>query len=253
LNKGLYPAIAVGASGTLWVVWHDEPGDSPDQHELYYTSSTDGGATWSSSQRFSWTSHDSEYPAIAADPLGDLHVAFRDSTPGNFEVYYKRSTDEGANWWSIQRLTHASGEAKYPAISADSLGNPHVVWYEDTPGNDEIFYRKSTDKGALWSWTAQKRLTWNSGESAHPAIRVDSSGNPHVAWYDNTPGNLEIFYRKSTDGGTSWMPSKRLTWDSEWSWTPSIAIDYLGNIHVVWYKYTGPPQNMDIFYRSWVK
>jgi len=254
LNKGLYPVIAVGPAGTLCVVWHDdETGYYPDQHEVYYTRSTDGGATWSSSQRLSWASGDSQYPAIAADPMGNLHLAFRDSVLGNFEVYYKRSTDEGATWWTTQRLTWTLGDAEYPAVVADSLGNPHVVWYEDTPGNDEIFYRKSTDKGALWSWTAQKRLTWNSGESAHPVIRVDSSGNPHVVWYDNTPGNLEIFCKKSTDGGTAWVPSQRLTWDSEWSWAPSFTVDYQDNIHVVWYKYTGAPQNMDIYYRSWIK
>jgi len=28
------------------------------------------------------------------------------------------------------------------------------------------------------------------------AIAVDSFGNPHVVWQDDTPGNREIYYRK---------------------------------------------------------
>jgi len=45
-------------------------------------------------------------------------------------------------------------------------------------------------------WTPIKRITWNSGNSFMPAIAVDSSGNLHVVWDDDTPGNDEIYYRK---------------------------------------------------------
>ena len=44
--------------------------------------------------------------------------------------------------------------------------------------------------------TPAKRLTWNYGGSRSPAIAVDPSGNLHVVWSDDTPGNYEIFYKK---------------------------------------------------------
>ncbi len=62
---------------------------------------------------------------------------------------------------------------------------------EEIIGNEEIYYKKSTDGGTTWK---QKRLTWNSGESILPVIAVDSSGNFHVVWEDDSPGNDEIFY-----------------------------------------------------------
>jgi len=99
-----------------------------------------------------------------------------------------------AGWTTIKRLSFTSAHSYYPAIAVDSLGNPHIVWKESTPGNTEIYYRKSTDQGSTWA--ALERLTWTSGNSGEPAIAVDSVGNIHIVWSDNTPGNLEIYYKK---------------------------------------------------------
>jgi len=57
-------------------------------------------------------------------------------------------------------------------------------------------------------WTPAKRLTWNSGFSYFPTIAVDSTGNLHVVWQDDTPGNPEIFYKKGTDAGSVWAAGK---------------------------------------------
>jgi hypothetical protein len=44
-------------------------------------------------------------------------------------------------------------------------------------------------------------------------------------------GNLNLYYKKSPDGGTTWS-TKRLTWS--YANYPVIAIDSKNNIHVVW-------------------
>ena len=47
--------------------------------------------------------------------------------------------------------------------------------------------------------------------SASPAIAV-SGNNVHVVWDDNTPGNFDILYKRSTDGGASFTePIKNLS------------------------------------------
>jgi len=79
-------------------------------------------------------------------------------------------------------------------------------------------------------WSSTKRLTWNSGYSYDPAIATDPSGNIHVVWYDSTSGNTEIYYKRSTDGGSTWQLTKRLTWNSGESRYPAIATDSGGNI-----------------------
>jgi hypothetical protein len=65
---------------------------------------------------------------------------------------------------------------------------------DDTSGNDEIYYTKSTNGGDNWSLS--QRLTWNPGRSGWPDIATDPSGNVHVVWQDETPGTTQIYYKK---------------------------------------------------------
>jgi len=237
------PAIVVGSSDNLHVVWVDK---TPGNFEIYYKKSMDAGATWSTNKRLTSTAGTSASPAIVAGSSGKLHVVWQDNTPGNYEIYYKKSTDEGATWSTNKRLTYNSGGSRFPTIGVDSSGTLHVVWQDDTPGNFEIYYKKSTDGGI--SWAANKRLTSTQGGSETPVIGIDSSGNLHVVWGDDTPGNYEIYYRKSIDGGATWSTSKRLTWISGISYSPDIAIDSNNRIHVVWTDDTSG--NPELFYKK---
>jgi hypothetical protein len=45
-------------------------------------------------------------------------------------------------WISPKRLTWTSGNSYDPAIAKDSNNHIHVVWYDDTPGVNEIYYKK---------------------------------------------------------------------------------------------------------------
>jgi len=63
-----------------------------------------------------------------------------------------------------------------------------------SPGDSEIYYKKSTDGGS--TWTAGNSLTANSGDSLSPSLAVYGSDNIHVFWYDFTPGNAEIYYKR---------------------------------------------------------
>jgi hypothetical protein len=83
-------------------------------------------------------------------------------------------------------------------------------------------------QAAQAAWTASQRLTWTTGESYWPSLAVDPSGHLHVVWYDLTPGNMEIYYKKSTDGGGNWTASQRLTWMTG----DSSAEDRLGFRHL---------------------
>jgi hypothetical protein len=237
------PAIAVDSSGNVHVVWKETV---LGYWEIYYGKSTDGGATWMSSQRLTWNARVSFDPLdIAVDSSGDVHVVWAGNTPGNYEICYRKTTNGGSAWMTSQRLTWNSGISYEPAIAVDSSGNPHVVWDDNTPGECEIYYKKTTNGGS--AWMTSQRLTWNSGISYEPAIAVDSSGNPHVVWRDNTPGNNEIYYKKTTNGGATWMTSQRLTWNSGGSYEPAIAVDSSGNPYVVWHDDT---QGYQIYFKK---
>jgi BNR repeat-like domain len=237
------PAIAADAFGGLHLVWVNF---SPGNAELYYKKSTNGGTTWSASQRLTWNSGDSTKPVLAVDPSGNPHVVWQDLTPGIPEIYYTRSTDGGTTWSANQRLTWNSGYSNVPSIAVDSSGNPHVVWHDNTPGNYEIYYRKSQDGGA--TWLAAQRLSWTTGNSYTPDLAADSSGKLHLVWGDWTPGRMELYYKKSTNGGATWSTVKRLTWNPGDSSYPKIALGSAGLVHLVWTDET--PGNSETYYKK---
>jgi hypothetical protein len=141
LGASSHPAIAAGASGSLHLLWDD---NSPGNFEIYYKKSVNGGVTWSTNQRLTWTGGYSELPAVALDSSGQIHLTWQDNTPGNYEIYHKGSTDGGASWTASQRLIWTAGNSSGPALAADASGRLHVTWCDLTPGNKEIYYRKGT-------------------------------------------------------------------------------------------------------------
>jgi hypothetical protein len=69
-------------------------------------------------------------------------LAWHDLTPGNPEIYYRKSTNGGTTWTAAQRLTWNSGDSRSAEIAAFGSDNYHVLWADDTPGDYEIFYRR---------------------------------------------------------------------------------------------------------------
>ena len=237
------PAIATGSCGITHLFWSDR---TPGNTEIYYKRSLDAGTNWSPAKRLTWTSGDSSYSAIGVDSSDALHVVWMDYTPDPSEIYYKQSTDAGVTWSPVKRLTWTAGGAYIPAIAIDADDAIHVVWHDFLPGDPAIYYKKSTDGGTNWS--AAKRLTWASGMSYQPAVAAGSDNTIHVVWEADTPGNLEIYYKRSTNGGTTWSAVKRLTWTSSSSYIPAMAIGSDNTIQIVWYDLT--PGNYEIYSRQ---
>jgi hypothetical protein len=239
----IYQAIAVDSFGYLHLVWSEE---TPEDYEIYYKRSTDGGTSWSSNRRLTWSSGNSLNPNIAVDSSGGVHVVWSDYAPGNYEIYYRRSTDGGFSWLPSQRLTWTPAASELPAISVDGVDRIHVVWDDYTPGNRDIYYRRSVTGGA--GWTPTQRLTWNSGDSFYPAIACSPAGHLHVVWSDDTSGSSEIYYMAGSDGGMNWSSARRLTWNSGDSDGPIIAAHASGLLHVVWWDAT--PGLSEIYYKN---
>jgi hypothetical protein len=158
-----------------------------------------------------------------------VHVVWQDNRDGNYEIYYKRSTDEGSIWGADTRLTNAPSFSQSASLSV-SGSFVHVVWYDERDGdwNNEIYYKRSTDGGI--SWGADARLTNNAGAYS-PSISV-SGTVVHVVWRDLRDRSAEIYYKRSPDGGSTWEADTRLTNNAN-AYSPSISVS--GTVvHVVW-------------------
>jgi hypothetical protein len=238
-GSSLYPDIAVSWAH-IHVVWHDTS-YYPDPLDILYKRSTDNGVTWSF-QRLTNNSGNSYVPTIGVTG-SNVHVVWYDNSfGGSYEIFYKRSMDNGSSW-SFQRLSSNSGSSQNPdiAVSASPGSSIHVVWEDDTYGNTEILYKRSTSYGSAWDF---QRLSNNTAGSFKPSVAVDNT-NVHVVWQDNSFGNAEIFYKRSTDNGSSWS-FQRITNNSQSSVRPQVAAD-TGYVKVVWRDFTY--MNAEIFYK----
>jgi len=204
-------------------------------------------ADWTPTKRLTWTSGWSGYPAIAADSSGLLHLIWLDYTPGNTEVYYKKSTDSGTTWTTSRRLTWSSGDCDHLDIVVDSMGNPHVVWSEYYAGNYEVYYKKSTDGGT--NWTTKQNLIGPDEErrSDYPVIGADLSGHLHVFWragYSSSSQGIE--YTESTDWGATWIKHWMNIMVGYSATNPAIEVSPDGGL--VWLAFSDNMEgNLEIF------
>ncbi len=218
------PSVTVSAS-VVHAVWHDR---RDVNYQIYYKLSTDGGSSWGADTRLSSGRGDSRFPSVSVSG-SVVHVVWFDIRDGNPEIYYKRSADGGGSWGTDTRLTNNAAVSQFPSVSVSGQV-VHVVWSDDRNGNWEIYYKRSSDGGI--SWGADTRLTNNSASSEFPSVTVSGSVL-HVVWQDERNGNKEIYYKRSTDGGTSWGADTRLTNNSAVSDNPSVTVS--GSVlHVVW-------------------
>ena len=231
------PSIAVSGS-FVHVVWADT---RDGNEEIYYKRSTDEGISWDSDTRLTNNSAQSTDPSIAVS--GSLvHVVWSDIRDGNYEIYYKLSTDGGINFGADTRMTNNIYLCNYPSVAV-SGSNVHVVWREYHNTIYHIYYKHSTDGGI--NWGTDTCLTNTYEYFITPSIAVNSS-IVNVVWYDKRYGNREIYYKRSTDGGMNWGADTNLTNNTADSWDPSIAVSG-SNVHIVWIDNRN--SNYELYYK----
>jgi hypothetical protein len=158
---GAQIALASDASGTIYALWNSGAENGAPER-IYFSSSTNGGASWSAKADVSSAGDAVEhcFPAITAGMSGDVRIAWMDTrnqTPSNqplWNVFYRSSSNGGATWSAETQL---SGPARgydyvradgfrFPfgnffSIAIDNLGNTHAVWGEG---------RNYKSPGSIW-------------------------------------------------------------------------------------------------------
>lgn len=186
-----YPAVTISGA-KVNVAWED---NRDGNKEIYSKYSPDGGATWSADNRL--TNNSSPSTSVSVTSEGDfVDLTWSDQRDGNWEIYYKYSADGGITYTADSRLTNASGNSWYPSIVTDG-SFIHICWQDARDGNNEVYYKLSTDGGA--NWLVDLRLTNNPGASITPSINISGSAL-HIVWNDNRDGNTEIYYKRNPSG-----------------------------------------------------
>lgn len=237
-------ALTTDSSNRVHVAWSNV---SSGNIEVFYKRSLDSGLTWQAPQRLTWNAGVSKDVAVCSGPGGSVYIVWADGTPGSNEIFYKKSTNSGSTWSTINRLTWKLYAANSPAVIHDNSNVLHIVWEDFSAGNFELFHKRSTNGGT--SWEAPKRLTWTSGTSADACLAVNSGSGFFITYHDNTPSHFEIYFKRSMDRGITWSAVQRLTWNAANTQNPSITVDSINDIHCVW-ESMSPVAYTDLYYKS---
>ncbi|UCE39384.1 MAG: hypothetical protein JSW00_09235 [Thermoplasmata archaeon] len=154
------------------------------------------GEDWSDGMRLSEWGNGSVEPSIVSYE-NNVHVVWADNKTGNFEIYYRRSLDNGATWESEMRLTYTSENQTNPRIAVWE-NNVHVVWNKG--------YVNSTDNGVSW------------GIPFNPFPAENITAVPDVCIYQDNVyfvvANYTYHWIVQPSSGTYWtyVLFKELTW-----------------------------------------
>ncbi len=240
-----------------------------EKHDQYNLDSFDGLSwTWNTTEVVSTESTDSSYtPSLAVDTLGNVHIAWFDMTDyagsgAEEDIFYKRWEDTSSSWTTTEVVsTESVGSSVFPSLAVDTLGNIHVAWQSvdvgGTLSEHQISYKRWDASSQTWT-TTELVSTESTDFSGYPSLAVASSGNVHIAWQDwsdyaGSGTDADIFYKSWDASSSSWSTTEVVSTEStSWTFTPSIVVDTLGNIHIAWFDltdYAGAGTDVDIFYK----
>jgi len=160
----------VGPDGTLYTIWSQD-------NELMFTSSRDGGKTFSRARAIIHTApimyaidtleRANGFPQLAIGPKSNhLYVSWSDYRNGDIDVFLAESSDKGKHWSSPIRVNndpiHNGIEQFFQWLAVDPVdGSVNVVFYDrrsdPTNRKQAVVLARSTDAGGSfnnYAWTS---------------------------------------------------------------------------------------------------
>ncbi|HEX4964787.1 MAG TPA: sialidase family protein [Thermoanaerobaculia bacterium] len=139
------------------------------------------------------------------------------------ELRFARTLDHGASWKGTG--SRSAGSSLFTAAAAKGFRSPeltvaadgtvYIVWFDDL--QPSILFTRSTDGGATFSPPAEVAAQVKEPPEILPGASFRAEIAPTActagaslvvfAWTDQTPGTSRVYYRRSTDGGATWLGS----------------------------------------------
>ncbi len=261
------PAVVFDKNGTLFyggLAFSFSQRGQPVDGSVFVSKSTDGGVSFPQTVIVAAGSNSlfNDKPYIAVDGTreafggrvyaswtafsntGDIMVAFSSNGGTSFSTPVKVSTSP-------------TNQGSLPIVGPS--GELYVVWNDLT--DHSIVEARSTNGGVSFSapLTVSSYVPLPSPlpnslfkVNNNPAAAVDdTNGNVYVAWADYGPGNSDVLFSRSLDGGANWSRPTRVNDDNTTSdqFFPWMTVSS-GRLSMDWYDRRLDPANhlMDVFY-----
>ncbi len=249
-DVGRHAAVALDSAGGVHVVYRDQ-----SKHALKYARLTSGG-TWKLE-----TVHKTPYlsgkhgediglfPSLFVDQQDTVHVAYAYWSKsvkygrGRHEILYTSRKAGASTWATPQHADSTAGSNNVGSsisIVADAKGGVFISYGRyncntyctaaSQTGQLVVLHRPAA---GVWSNTLVD--TSSTVVGGHSELFLDATGALHVAYRDETNGDLRYATRPS--GGTIWQIGK-VDGAGDVGRHASVAVDAMGAVHVAYYDKT---------------
>lgn len=217
--------------------------------EIYYTSSSDNGVTWSSEVWISDGNGGCKYPAIDVAPGGIIVVVWQQEFPSTGKVCMRRKTTGG--WQAQQQVvsfTASSGFTATPVVTAYPAPYYFIVWHDY--GTNNLVIRSYNESNGTFGTTTSIAST--NSNSFYPTLAADLYTVLHLAWAESN----KIYFSKISHvsgGNYTYDVNKEEVTLNYGSYTehsfPSITTDYNRRPNIVWEAYNTVTYTRNIVHR----
>ncbi|GAJ12639.1 unnamed protein product, partial [marine sediment metagenome] len=197
--------------------------------------SSDGFATPTVSQQITFDSSDQVEPAIAADSGNTIYVVWTDTRNNGKKDIYGAASNNGP-WTNVPVVAEEDGQSS-PAIATEADGAIlHLVWVDDRPGDDDIFYDKTI--GGLSPLTGSSIIddTTDADQISPVIITTGYTGNDlkvFACWRDERNEDADLYFAEIRTGNETNVFVGDEGTHSDQS-EPAVGIDGDGYPYLVW-------------------
>lgn len=137
---GGFPNIAVSPlNDHVYLVWDSRSNYYSRDYQVFFSRSTDRGATWSTPLNISASPDINYYPEIAVDAAGNINVIWS----RNGALWFRRSTNDGSTWSQIVQISELGRNTFRSRIGVDAAGNVKLLWRSHWFPGYQIYFSSS--------------------------------------------------------------------------------------------------------------
>ena len=264
LDKPYAPDVAFAPDGTLYVSYVDLRGVGNTPADLWVAKSTNGGKTLSAPVRVAGQL--TLQARIVVDRSGTIYLTWlQGGTAGVLSltgapapIVMSRSTDGAATWSKPIQVSDPSRRLVGVATPVIDAHDRLVVLYEDFKSDQRDFQNLP---GPAWDQPFALVVTRPVGVAGFakgvqfegdvlpgerflvylppfPSMAAGPGDTLYAAWADARNGDLDVFLRRSQDGGATWSPPVRINdnplHDRTSQYLPQVAVAPNGRVDVLY-------------------
>lgn len=257
------PRLVAGSGGRIGLVWPQNvtvEGRKWPANRMRFARSLDGGASWSSPitinddttgtpightfQGATWVGDsgvvaawlDERAGTTADKPAGSDPHQHDMTDEADATIYGVASSDFGATWGPNRPLWSAVCPCCRVTLARAADGGALAAWRKHYPGNvRDIVLSEVKDQVGEPVRVNDDNWVYPGCPHTGPALSLDRTGAPHVAWYTGRPGGAGVYYatgsRALEFGGT---PVALLTGERLQTAHPAVVALDDGRTVVAW-------------------